>query len=116
MKKTDLLFATILIPLDFLMLILAALSAYYLRVGSFVTEIRPVIYALSFSEYLGYSLLMAMVMLFVFALAGLYAIHTGRKFSQEFTKIFFACSTGVLAIIVAIFLKRELFSSRFIIF
>ncbi len=115
MKKTDLIFAIILIPLDFLMLVLAALSAYHLRVGSFVTEIRPVIYALSFGQYLSYSLLMALAMLIIFALAGLYTIQTDRKFSKEFSKIFFACSTGVLAIIVAIFLKRELFSSRFII-
>lgn len=115
MKKTDLLFAIILIPIDFLMLVLAALSAYSLRVGSFVTEIRPVIYALSFGEYFTYTILMALMMLVIFAIAGLYAIQTGRKFSQEFAKIFLACSTGVLAIIVAIFLKRELFSSRFII-
>jgi len=115
MKKSELLFVIILLPIDFLMVVLAALSAYSLRVGSFVTEIRPVIYALSFSEYLFYSLLVALGCLFIFALAGLYAIESGRKFAQELSKIFFACSTAVLVIIVAIFLKRELFSSRFII-
>ena len=87
MKRTDLIFTIILVPLDFLMLVIAALSAYYLRVGSFVTEIRPVIYALSFGEYLSYSFLLALAMLVIFAIAGLYAIQTGRKFSQEFAKI-----------------------------
>lgn len=115
MKKTDLLFAIILVPIDFIMLLLAALTSYYLRVGSFVTEIRPVIYALSLGEYLSYSILISLIWLIIFAIAGMYAIKTGRKFSAEFSKIFLACSTGVLAIIVAIFLKRELFSSRFII-
>jgi len=115
MKKFELLFTIILLPLDFLMIVIAALTAYYLRVGSFVTEIRPVIYTLTLSEYLSYSLLVSLGCLFIFALAGLYAIQTGRKFSQEFSKIFFTCSTAVLVIIVAIFLKRELFSSRFII-
>jgi len=115
MKKIALFFAIILIPIDFFMLILAALSAYYLRVESFVTEIRPVIYTLSIGEYLSYSFLMALIMIFIFAIAGLYTIQTSKKFSPEFAKIFLACSTGVLAIIVAIFLKRELFSSRFII-
>jgi exopolysaccharide biosynthesis polyprenyl glycosylphosphotransferase len=97
------------------MLILAALTAYYLRVGTFVTEIRPVIYALSLGEYLSYSILLSLFWLLIFALAGLYAIKIRRQLSQEINKIFLACSTGILAIIVAIFLKRELFSSRFII-
>jgi len=115
MKKTDSIFTLILIPLDFLMLILAALTAYYLRVGSVVAEIRPVVYALSLSEYISYSILLALVWLLIFALAGLYAIKIRHQLIQEINKIFLACSTGILTIIVAIFLKRELFSSRFII-
>ncbi len=115
MKKTDLIFATILIPLDFLMLILAALTAYCLRGESFVTEIKPLIYDLSVGQYLSWAFLVALIWLVIFAFAGLYAIKTDRKFSEEFSKIFLACSTGVLTIIVAIFLQREIFSSRFII-
>lgn len=114
MKKIALLFTIILVPLDFLMLLLAAITAYSLRVGPIVAEIRPVVYTLRLNDYLFYSLIIAFVWLMIFALAGLYRIET-RKFSEEFTKIFLACSTGILAIIVAIFLKRELFSSRFII-
>ena len=115
MKKTDSIFTIILIPLDFIMLVLAALTAYYLRVGTFVTEIRPVIYALSLGEYIGYTMVLAILWLLIFAIAGLYAIKIRRKLIQEIGKIFLACSTGILTIIVAIFLKRELFSSRFII-
>ncbi|MFA5189000.1 MAG: sugar transferase [Patescibacteria group bacterium] len=115
MKKTDLLFTIILIPLDFLMLVLAALTAYYLRVGTFVTEIRPVVYALSLAQYISYTFLLALLWLLIFALAGLYAIKIRRKLLQEIGKIFLACSTGILTIILAIFLQRELFSSRFII-
>jgi exopolysaccharide biosynthesis polyprenyl glycosylphosphotransferase len=96
------------------MLILAALSAYTVRVGSFVTEIRPVIYTLKLNDYIFYSILVAIIWLFIFAFAGLYKIER-RKLNEELSKIFLACSTGILAIIVAIFLKRELFSSRFII-
>jgi exopolysaccharide biosynthesis polyprenyl glycosylphosphotransferase len=114
MKKTGLIFTILLLPIDFLMLILAALSAYYLRVFSLVAEIRPVIYTLNLEAYLSYVFLIAVIWLIIFALAGLY--HVGKpKINEEISKIFLACSTGVLAIIVAIFLKRELFSSRFII-
>lgn len=88
MKKTNLIFATILIPLDFLMLILAALTAYYLRGESFVTEIKPLIYDLSVGQYLSWAFLVALIWLVIFAFAGLYAIKTDRKFSEEFSKIF----------------------------
>jgi len=115
MKKIDLLFAILLIPIDFIMLILAALTAYYLRGESFITGIKPLIYNLSVGQYLSWVFLVILIWLFIFAFAGLYAIKSGRKFSEEFAKIFLACSTGVLALIVAIFIKRELFSSRFII-
>ena len=114
MKRAALIFTIILVPLDFIMLVLAGLSAYYLRVGSFVTDIRPVIYTLTIRQFVSYTILVAVSWMIIFALAGLYRIER-RKFSREFSKILLACSTGILAIIVAIFLKRELFSSRFII-
>lgn len=96
------------------MLMLAAVCAYALRVGSFVTDIRPVIYTLRLNDYIFYSILVAIIWLIIFALAGLYSIER-RKLNEEISKIFLACSTGILTLIVAIFLKRELFSSRFII-
>lgn len=96
------------------MLVLAALSAYFLRVGTIISEIKPVIYALTFGEYMGYVFAIAIIWLLIFALAGLYIVGR-QKLNVEISKIFLACSTGILTIIVAIFLKRELFSSRFII-
>lgn len=115
MKRAELFFAILLLPIDYLMVVLAALSAYYLRVGSFVTDIRPVVYALPLSEFIQYSLIAALVWIVIFAFSGLYAIKSDRRILSEFSRIFLACSTGLLIIIVAIFLQRELFSSRFII-
>jgi len=114
MKRFDLFFSAILLPLDFTMLILAAIVAYFLRFESAVTEFRPVIYELPFSEYFGGVALIAIGWIIIFALAGLYQIKR-RKVSSEFLRIFFACSTGMLAIIVIIFFQRELFSSRFLV-
>jgi len=114
MKRFDLFFSTILLPLDFLMLILAAVVAYFLRFESVVTEFRPVIYELLFTEYIGGVMIIALGWIIIFALAGLYQIKR-RKVSNEFIRIFLACSTGMLAIIVFIFFQRELFSSRFLV-
>jgi len=115
MKKFALFFTMILVPLDFVMLVMAAISAYFLRIGGLASEIRPVITALPFGTYLFYSIIFAFIWLVIFALAGLYTIKSTRQFSDEFTKIFFACSTGILVIIVSFFLTRELSSSRFMI-
>ena len=115
MKKSQIAFTVLLLPIDFLMLMLASISAYRSRVGSFVTDIRPVIYNLKFDEYLGFAALAAFVWIIIFALFGLYNIKSNRKLSQELGRIIIGCSIGLLTIVFAIFLQRELFSSRFII-
>ncbi len=115
MKKTELAFAAIQVPLDFLMLVLAAISAYYIRFQSFYTELSPVIYDLPFRRYMEIILPVALGWLIIFALAGLYKIKSTRRIIDELAHVIFACSTGVMAIIIYIFLKRELFSSRFVV-
>ncbi|PIY78681.1 MAG: hypothetical protein COY82_01190, partial [Parcubacteria group bacterium CG_4_10_14_0_8_um_filter_35_7] len=113
-KKSELFFSAILVPLDFLMIVLAGLAAYFLRFQSLLVEIRPIIYEIPFKEYLGIVLILAGIWLVIFALSGLYAIGS-RRFIDEVSQIFLACSAGVMLIIIIIFLRRELFSSRFII-
>ena len=115
MKRSDLVFSAILLPLDYIMLVLAALAAYALRYQDWVQEIRPVIFNLDFKEYFNYAWIIALGWLIIFAIAGLYQIKGSRKIFSEISKVFLACSTAVLAIIVAAFFSRELFDSRFIL-
>ncbi|HEX9664483.1 MAG TPA: sugar transferase, partial [Patescibacteria group bacterium] len=115
MNKVELIFKAILVPLDFVMLVLAGLAAYSIRFQTFVTEIRPVVYEMPFKGYLNIVLIMATLWVVIFALEGLYTIKGPRKIIHELMKVFFACSTGLIIIIILIFLERELFSSRFII-
>ncbi|MDD5043679.1 MAG: sugar transferase [Patescibacteria group bacterium] len=115
MKRSEVLFSIALVPLDYLMIILAALAAYHLRFGETVSELRPVIYELPFLNFLNIALVIGIIWIICFAVAGLYAMTATRKFRQELSKLFLASSTAVLIIILAFFFKRELFSSRFII-
>jgi len=114
LKKSELIFSVILVPLDFIMLILAALAAYFLRFATFAV-LRPIIYEVPFGEFLNIAALAGSIWLIVFALSGLYAIGDTRRILDELAKIFLACSAGLAVIIVLIFFNRELFSSRFII-
>jgi exopolysaccharide biosynthesis polyprenyl glycosylphosphotransferase len=115
MKKSELFFSFLLLPVDFLMIILAGLSAYYIRFAQFTTDIRPAIFNLPLPQYLQAVVVVALVWLVIFALAGLYKIRGPKHFIQELYRIILACSTGFVLIVMFIFLQREFFDSRFII-
>ncbi|MBI4135272.1 sugar transferase [Candidatus Uhrbacteria bacterium] len=115
MRKLDLFFATILVPLDYLALLLAATVAYSLRFTEFFEEIRPVIFALPFGEYLRVVSLIALGWIAIYAMSGLYTIGGRRKKFDEVKKIFLASTAafgGELAVVV---FSRDLFESRFIL-
>ncbi len=116
MKKSDLTFTALLLPVDYLTVVLAGILAYFFRFKSFLTDVRPVVYALPFDQYASIVFSMALGWVAIFAFSGLYRTKASRKFLSEFSRIFLACSTATLTLIVLIFfLKEELFSSRFII-
>ena len=102
MKKSQILFTVLLLPIDFIMLLTAGVLAYQSRLQSFVTEIRPVIYNLEFAQYLGFVVLTALIWQVIFAFTGLYNIRSNRKLSQELGKIIVGCSLGLLVIAFAI--------------
>jgi len=97
------------------MIVLAGITAYQIRFSKFTTDIRPIIFNLQFSEYLKVLIVIAFAWLIIFALAGLYNIKSTKKIIKEFYRITLACSTGLMLIVILIFLRRELFDSRFIV-
>lgn len=115
MKKSDLIFSGILVPLDYVMVVLAALAAYSLRYVDWIKEIRPVAFNLEFNQYFNYVWPIAIGWLIIFSIAGLYQISGPKRLFDEIGKIFLACSTSMLAVIVSAFFSRELFNSRFIL-
>lgn len=115
MKKPELFFSFLLVPLDYALLLLAAISAYHLRFSSFSTEIRPVIFNLPFNRYFELSLVIALAWLLLFAFAGMYRIRRPANVARELARVILACSTGLALIAIFIFFRRELFDSRFIV-
>jgi exopolysaccharide biosynthesis polyprenyl glycosylphosphotransferase len=115
MKRSDLTFSFLLIPIDYLMVILAGISAYYLRFADFTTDIRPIIFALPFNNYFSIILVIALLWIIVFAFSGMYSISSSKRLAHELHKVFLGCSMGLVLIVILIFFQRELFSSRFIV-
>lgn len=115
MKRSELFFSAIQVPVDFLMIILAAITAFAIRNIPEILSLKPKLYVFSFNDYLQIVLMVAPLFILIYALNGLYDIRATRKIWRETLRVFNATSIGLVIIIVAIFLKREWFSSRFII-
>lgn len=117
MKRSELFFGALLVPLDFLALLAAGAAAYYLRVSPFVQQLRPAAFVsdLPFVEHMKLVAIVAVVIAGIFALQGLYAMQATRRLLDEFTRILAGLSLGVMGVIVYIFLSAESYHSRFIV-
>ncbi len=115
MKKIETLFSILFIPIDFILLVLAGLSAYYLRFSHWTASVRPIIFDLQFPIYFRSLLVISLIWVIILAISGVYSIRSARKLAQELRKIFFACTAGLAMIAIIIFFQRDLFDSRFIV-
>lgn len=114
MKRGQLIFPIILVPLDYLMLLAAAVTAYRLRFEA-LTEIRPAISLIPFTEFLIASALIGLVWIGIFAVTGLYTIKRPRRKLEEAVKVILGSTFGVMGAIIFIFFRGELFTSRFVV-
>jgi exopolysaccharide biosynthesis polyprenyl glycosylphosphotransferase len=115
MKKPELFFSVLFIPVDFAVLVLAGISAYYLRFSDWMVNFRPVIFDLPFNSYFRSLLFISLLCIVIFAVSGLYQIKSARKLAQEVQRIFISCAAGLALVAIIIFLSRDLFDSRFIV-
>ena len=117
MKRSELFFDAVLVPIDFVALMAAGVVAYSLRTSGVVQSIRPAVFVLDLPllEYLQLVTIVSAVIVVIFALQGLYAMQATRKLLDELTRIFAGISMGVMGVIVYIFLSAGLFQSRFIL-
>ena len=116
MKKADLFFNVLRLPVDFVMLLAAGLATYVLRT-QILDAFRPVLFEfnLPLVKYFYLVLVVSFIFLLAYAVSGLYSMKTRMKRFEEFIKIVVASSAAILAVIIYIFLSQELFNSRFLV-
>ncbi len=114
--RLDLFLTALRVPVDYLMVILAAISAWSLRFASQVTEIREVRFDLAFESYMDIAAVAALGWVVVFALSGLYSIEGNKKFAEELKKVVLGSFTSFAIIAIVIFFRGEIFHSRFLVF
>lgn len=115
MKRFELAVALFLIPLDALMLALAAFAAYALRFEEIITQYRPVRFEIDQTTFITAVAVSIAVWLGIFALSGMYNVRHPRRILTEMKRIFVGCTLGFATITILIFLRGELFNSRFIV-
>ncbi|HYE22472.1 MAG TPA: sugar transferase [Verrucomicrobiae bacterium] len=113
MKRFELLFNLISILVDFAMIMLAGIAAFYLRFQ--LAEYRPILYDLSFTHYLKVLFLVTPLITLLFAMAGLYNLRVTRRLSHELAKTILAFSSGLLIVVILFFFNQTVFPSRLII-
>ena len=97
------------------MIVLAGLSAYYLRSLPMFEGYVSRVFNISFQNYLEFTLFVAPFFLLIMAFEGLYTMRATRTFTKEAYGVARAVSLGLVVLVIAVFLNREWFSSRFVI-
>jgi hypothetical protein len=113
MKRSELLFNFIAIPADWVMIIVAGITAFYLRFR--LAPVRPILYQLSIRNYFEILVLISPVILILLALAGLYNLKGTRRMSSELLRIVLADFFWTVVRRNFVFLQRDCFPFALII-
>lgn len=115
MKKAELFFSAVQVPIDYGVLVLSGVIAFYLRKTQAVQGLQPLLYEFSIREYLQILLVVAAFFVIIFAIEGLYRIQSNKGKLGEIYRVGRAMSIGLMVIVLVLFLEPEWFSSRFVI-
>ncbi|MFH0912139.1 MAG: sugar transferase [Patescibacteria group bacterium] len=113
MKKFQLLFTALQVPVDFLMVWAAFLLSYWLRVQD-ILPTPPVTYMMPWPEYVRLTGGIALGWVIIFAVAGLYSVRGRESFWGIFHRVFIAVSVSLALFIMVLFGAKETFFSRLI--
>jgi len=114
MKRSEIIFNLVSVPVDAIALAAAGLISYHVRLHSWIYH-QPVLYQLPRHDFLIIMAKVIPVLLLVFAAVGLYNLKGSRRLLHEFNRILAGTSLGLLFALILFFFKQQIFPSRFII-
>lgn len=115
MKRFQILFMVLQLPLDVAMLCCAAMSAYLLRFMDWAVALKAPTFTMTLAEFFEIVVLVIPVWILIFAFTGLYSTDPDKKFSSVLVRIVLGCSTGIAVIAMYILFTQQLFDSRFLV-
>jgi exopolysaccharide biosynthesis polyprenyl glycosylphosphotransferase len=121
MKKSELIFSVLLVPIDFFMIIFSFVIVYFLR-GKIelpswrVLGVSPEVSMLPIKQHFLIVVIIALAWIVIFALRGLYSLRTQKKGLDLVYAVFSSVSLGTMVIFaISFLLKEEPLKSRFIV-
>ncbi len=115
MKRSEIYFGGMQVPVDIIMILWAATIAYYLRSLPMFEGYVSKVFTFSYNDYITAVAVMIPFIVAIFAVEGLYTLRVTRSFWGEVGKVVRAATLALVVLIVFIFLNKEWFSSRFVI-
>lgn len=112
MKKSELFFIFVLLPLDIAMIIASFAIAYYFRIH---IEFSQTFHRTGFFDYLIYAFYIIPVWVAIFALNGLYKRRSDKGSFENLYKIFISNSLVILFLALILYFTKTSFFSRFIL-
>jgi len=114
-KRSEIFFGVIQVPADFFMIVCGGVTAYFLRGMPVFQPFVSRVFNLSLQDYLNFCLHVAPFFIAIMAVEGLYTMRATRSFWKEAYKVARSITLGLIVLVIAVFLNREWFSSRFVI-
>ncbi|MBU1018463.1 MAG: sugar transferase [Patescibacteria group bacterium] len=119
MKKTEIIFGILRVPIDFAMVLLGFILAYELRtypelIPGMVLPVDLVAFP-ALPEYLNFIWISGPILVIIFWLNHMYSMKITERLSQEVLKVCFLTSAWLMIIIAYFFLTREFFFSRLVL-
>ncbi|MBT3418821.1 MAG: sugar transferase [Candidatus Magasanikbacteria bacterium] len=115
MKRSEMLLMIATVPVDFLMLMFAAVCSYQLRFTDWALSLRAVTFELSFSSFIHLSIWVALLWLVIFASLKLYTPDANRKLANDFVRVITGCFIGLGIVAIYVMFTQQLFDSRFLV-
>jgi len=116
MKKSELIFIALRVPIDYALLVLSGILAFFIRNSVAIQEWRPITFDLSFSHYTFIVLVASALCILIFALLGMYG--TEQRFNsclRDLSQTAFGMTICAMALFTGLFLSAKPFSSRFLV-
>jgi exopolysaccharide biosynthesis polyprenyl glycosylphosphotransferase len=114
MKRSELILAASLVPLDFFAILAGGFAAYEIRFHPSITGFLPVQFPFDLERYASLLFPVSALWIGVFAVAGLYTIHQHRL-AKELAYVLLASAASMALVFSILFFSRALFESRFVV-
>lgn len=109
MKRSELLFSFLLVPVDAAAIILAFAIAYFVRSQGEIVDVWPV------DQFFSFVAALLPFWILIFGLEGLYNVRHSRRGLDELAGIILGALSGIMLVVGWLFLTRTFFFSRLVI-